>query len=265
MRRIAHLADLHFGAEDRDSLEPLRATLDALAPDVVVIAGDLTQRARTDQFQAARAFLDRLATRPLISVPGNHDIALWNLLRRFGAPRRRFDRYITPESHPHYLDDEIAVVGLNTARSFTLANGCINLRQIQALRACFAQAGPGARRIVVAHHPFVVPEDVPVSARVGRADLALPLFADLGVDLLLTGHRHLSWIGRIASASGRASLVVHAGTATSWRARGEPNSFNEVIVQPDAIDVVRYAWRPPAPRFEPVAEAPVRREDAPAR
>jgi len=103
-----------------------------------------------------------------------------------------------------------------------------------------------------------VPEGVPPSKRVGRAEVALPLFADMGVDVLLTGHRHVSWNALHEGRSGRTAVVVHAGTAVSLRLRGEENSFNEVIVDGDVLDVVRHTWRPPTLRFEPSPAGPTR-------
>jgi 3',5'-cyclic AMP phosphodiesterase CpdA len=258
VRRIAHVSDLHFGDAHPDAIEPLLETLHELAPDVIAISGDLTQRARRAQFEAAAAFLARLPRVPRIAVPGNHDVPFWDVTRRFLAPLRRFDRHVSAERYPSYEDPELAIVGLNTARSLTFKNGRVNARQLAMLRARLARVPAGVPRIVVAHHPFALPEDVRASRRVGRAQAALPLFADMGVDVLLTGHRHVSWNACCKGDSGRTTVVVHAGTATSLRLRGEENSFNEVIVDRDALDVVRYAWQPPAKRFAPAPGGRVR-------
>ena len=116
MRTLVHLSDLHFGRVDHTLLAPLRTLVERIDPDVLVVSGDLTQRAKPEQFEEARAWLDTLPG-PQIIVPGNHDISLYNVFRRFVKPLARYRRYITDDLDPFYLDDEIAVVGVNTAIS----------------------------------------------------------------------------------------------------------------------------------------------------
>src|ERR1700704_500594 len=129
MRTIVHLSDLHFGRTDDALLTPLASVIAKLAPDLIAVSGDLTQRARTAEFQAARAFLDRLP-KPQIIVPGNHDVPLHNVFRRFIGPLAKYRRLITDDLAPFYADDEIAVLGINTARSLTFKRGRVNSKQI---------------------------------------------------------------------------------------------------------------------------------------
>src|SRR5436309_7341748 len=128
-RTLVHLSDIHFGRVDPALIDPLLDAVRRLAPDVVVVSGDLTQRARTGEFQEARAFLDRLP-QPRIVVPGNHDVPLYNLYGRFVEQLARYRRHITDDLEPSYIDDEIAVLGTNTARSLTWKGGRVNGRQI---------------------------------------------------------------------------------------------------------------------------------------
>ena len=116
MRTLVHLSDLHFGRVDAALLAPLRALVERLEPDVVVVSGDLTQRARSGQFQQARVFLDSLPG-PQIVVPGNHDVPLYNVFSRFLTPLVKYRRHVTDDLSPEYVDEEIAVLGINTARS----------------------------------------------------------------------------------------------------------------------------------------------------
>jgi 3',5'-cyclic AMP phosphodiesterase CpdA len=252
MRTLVHLSDLHFGRVDEALLAPLTQTIVSLNPDVVVISGDLTQRARVAQFQAARAFLDTLPS-PQIIVPGNHDVSLHNVVRRFLRPLDRYRRYITDDLEPFFSDAEIAIVGINSARSLTIKSGRINAEQIARVRERFAQASPQAIRIVVTHHPFDVPhaggKDI-----VGRAPMAMDAFAACGVDLFLAGHLHLTHTVNTASRyriPGYGALVVQAGTATSTRRRDESNSFNVIRTEPARIAIQPYVWNADAIRFEP--------------
>lgn len=244
MRTIVHLSDIHFGRVDDRLLAPLRRTVEAVAPHVVVVSGDLTQRARRGEFKAARAWLDTLPG-PQIVVPGNHDIPLYNVAARFLMPLTGYRRYITPNLAPEYVDDEIAVMGLNTARSLTIKDGRVNREQIERLGERMAKVDANLTRIVVTHHPFDLPENFKERDLVDRAPMAMKAFSRCGVDLLLAGHLHASHSGNSAQRykiAGYAALVVQAGTATSTRGRGETNSFNVIRIDGDEIQVERYGW-----------------------
>ncbi|MBC7415724.1 MAG: metallophosphoesterase [Herminiimonas sp.] len=252
MRTLVHLSDLHFGRVDPALLAPLTARIERIAPDLVVVSGDLTQRARSDEFIAARAFLDSLRL-PLVVVPGNHDIPLHNLYDRFLRPLHKYRRYITADLQPFYTDGEIAVVGINTARSMTIKDGRINVLQMKQVSASFAGLPAEVIRIIVSHHPFDLPDQFLRSDLAGRADPAMQIFADCGADLLLAGHLHASHAGTTAAhhaIDGFAALVVQAGTATSTRGRGEENSFNVLRVASTEITAERYTWSAPADTFE---------------
>jgi 3',5'-cyclic AMP phosphodiesterase CpdA len=244
MRTLVHLSDLHFGRVDPALLDPLRNLIHGLAPDVVVISGDLTQRAKSEQFEEARAWLDTLPG-PQIVVPGNHDISLYNVFRRFVLPLERYKRYITEDLDPVYIDDEIAVLGVNTARSLTFKDGRVNKEQVEKIRATLSGLDPKITRVVVTHHPFDLPQGAEESDLIDRANMAMEVFAECGVDLLMAGHLHTSHAANTAARykiSEYAALVVQAGTATSTRGRGEVNSFNVIRIEQDRIEVDRYGW-----------------------
>ncbi|TFW30952.1 metallophosphoesterase family protein [Duganella callida] len=261
MRTIVHLSDLHFGRVDHQLLRPLRERVVKLAPDVLVVSGDLTQRAKSAEFQAARAYLDTLPG-PQIVVPGNHDIPLYNVASRFLTPLRKYTRYVTLDLAPEYVDDEIAVLGINTARSLTFKDGRVNREQLAQMRQRMGAVSPDHTRIIVTHHPFDLPEHFDPDELVDRAPMAMQAFAECGVDLLLAGHVHTSHAGSSAQRyqiDGYAALVVQAGTATSTRGRGEANSFNVLRVDPDHIQVERYSWIAGTASFEHVHTACFRR------
>lgn len=244
MRTLVHLSDLHFGRVDEALLDPLRELVERLAPDVVVVSGDLTQRAKSEQFEAARAWLDTLPG-PQIIVPGNHDISLYNVFRRFVKPLERYQRHITDDLDPIHVDDEIAVLGINTARSLTFKDGRVNQEQVAKIRAELAGLDPAITRIVVTHHPFDLPKSADEDDLVDRAPMAMDAFAKCGVDLLLAGHLHVSHANSTEERypiSEYAALVIQAGTATSTRGRGEVNSFNVVRVERARVEVDRYGW-----------------------
>ena len=244
MRTIAHLSDLHFGRVDKAILEPLRGAIERLRPHVVVVSGDLTQRARARQFREARAFLDTLP-HPQIVVPGNHDVPLYNVFRRFYRPLANYRRYIAEELEPVFIDNEVAIVGVNTARSLTLKGGRINAEQVERVRAQLCRLDERMVKMVVTHHPFDLPLDSDPGHIVGRAPIAMRMLADCGADVLLAGHLHTSHAGETTErhrVDGYTGLVVQAGTATSTRGRGEANAFNALRTDGQEITVERHAW-----------------------
>ncbi len=257
-RVVLHLSDLHFGRIAPGLPEALLEAAAQIAPDLVVVSGDLTQRAKAVEFQQARSFLDQLPY-PRIVVPGNHDVPLHNLYARFVQRLSRFQRYITEDLEPVYQDDEIAVFGVNTARSSTWKGGRINSRQIESLRTRLCAVDPNVARIVVTHHPFEIPLGFHPRDVVGSARAALERWTDCGADLLLCGHLHVgdstTTLPRYSHIGWRA-IVVTAGTATSTRGRGVPNSFNAITVEDRrSVRVTKWSWEETLRRFQKLAEA----------
>jgi len=260
MRLIAHISDLHFGRHDPRLVEALQASLAAAAPDLVAVSGDLTQRARRREFAAARAFLDGLRPTPMVIVPGNHDVPLYNVVRRFARPLGRFERFLGADRSASYQDREIAVLGINTARSLTFKEGRISFAQMDQIARAFAAEGSAVLKVVVIHHPLAPPEGSPGLDRVGRWQPALAALRQAGVHLVLSGHHHHGFSGEleipaaVPAGGAGAVLVVHAGTAVSTRTRGkEPNSYNlircdgarRVTVAVRAWNGSRFADAPP--------------------
>jgi len=245
MRSIVHLSDIHFGRVHAHVVSPLIDAVRKVNPDLVAVSGDLTQRARSHQFKQARIFLDSLP-KPQIVVPGNHDVPLHNVLARFVRPLRKYRRYITRDLRPFYHDEEIAVLGVNTARSLTVKGGRINEEQVSWMRERLCSSDPGAVKVVVTHHPFDLPEGHDERALVGRARMAMEQLASCGADLFLAGHLHVSHTTHSAKRykiKGHSALVVQAGTAASTRGRGEENSFNVLRIDRPHIAVERFEWQ----------------------
>ena len=251
MRSIVHLSDIHFGRVNTYVISPLIEAITKINPDLVAVSGDLTQRARSHQFAEARAFLDRLP-KPQIVVPGNHDVPLHNVFARFTRPLTKYRHYITSDLRPFYYDKEIAVLGVNTARSLTIKGGRINKGQVAWMHERLSDLDPEVVRIVVTHHPFDLPEGHDERQLVGRARMAMETLASCGADLFLAGHLHVSHTTYSATrykTKRYSALVVQAGTAASNRGRGEENSFNVVRVDRPHIVVERFVWLPESGAF----------------
>jgi 3',5'-cyclic AMP phosphodiesterase CpdA len=275
MPRLVHLSDLHFGAHDERLVEAVEKCVDALDPDLVVISGDFTQRARTEQFREACHFLERLqhAGHEVLGVPGNHDVPLYDVLRRFLSPLARYRRFIDDSLCPFVELPGIAILGINTARSLTFKDGRINRDQVEFIRDTFSRTPSDSFRVLVTHHPlFALPVGDEITPAIGRQELALDAVQEAGVDMLLAGHNHHASSHSASDLVTRVggALVVQAGTATSTRVRDQEQSFNTIDVTDAAVtitvnawkngafaalDALRYAWNEGRWRMTPNAEA----------
>ncbi len=254
MRRIIHLSDIHFGREDPAVAALAVEKINELAPNVVVVSGDLTQRARTREFIAAKRFLDQLPS-PQIVVPGNHDVPLYNVFDRFFRSLDKFQRHITADLTPTFVDEELAIVGVNTARSFVVKGGRINHEQIEFIRSKLCVLDDRVLKVVVTHHPFDLPENSHHTEVVGRAQTAMPLIAECGGNVFMAGHLHVAHIETTAKRykleNGQIALVIQAGTATSARVRGELQSFNVVDFEYPILRIERFDCRDLVTGFVP--------------
>jgi len=253
MRTLVHLSDLHFGRIDPALIEPLRQAVGELKPDLVAISGDFTQRARRSQFAAARAFIASLNAKTLV-VPGNHDIPLYDVVERLAAPLARYREYISGDLEPEYRDEEMIVVGVNTARSmvFPFGEGRISISQVDRIIERLSNLPPSLLRVIVTHHPFDLPPGVHERRLVGRSAMAMEKLAAVNADLFLSGHLHISHVSHVAdrySAGGHTGLIVQAGTVSTRGRGGQAPSFNVLRMHRPEIDIARHSWNEEDARF----------------
>ena len=248
------LADAHVDSPFRSALWPSRSDdRDAAARfyphDQSRSRGDLGRfnATGTPARIPVSAQISRSIPSPQIVVPGNHDVPLHNLFSRFLASLDRYRYFISDDLEPFYHDSEIAVLGMNTARSLAWKGGRINRQQLEKLRARFREVPNSRVKIVVTHHPFDLPKRVNGNHAVGGAQRAMQTIAECRVDLLLAGHFHVSATGYTATRyeiKSYASLIVSCGTSTSTRGRGQPNSLNVIQIDDGNITIARQTWRP---------------------
>jgi 3',5'-cyclic AMP phosphodiesterase CpdA len=225
MSLLLQISDTHFGTEQRSVVEALAKLAHQQRPDVLVLSGDITQRARPKQFRAARAFVDRLGA-PVLAVPGNHDIPLFDLWTRLRRPYARYSAAFGGELDPVHRSPDLIVVCVNTTRPWRHKHGEISAPQVERVSRLLEGAESAQLRIVVVHQPVAVTrtEDVPNRLR-GHA-AALDRWAVAGVDLVMGGHIHLPYVMPLQGLA-RPLWAVQAGTAVSSRVReGVPNSVN---------------------------------------
>lgn len=252
--RLVHLSDIHFGCENVDAVEAAIGAVQAFAPDLTIISGDLTANGRAEEFAAARAWLDRLP-QPQISTPGNHDVPYWSLTLRLAAPFKLYRAFVgRPEKSAAYLPG-ITVRCLNTARGVQLradwSKGAIDLAAVRAA-AAEMRIATRALKVMVCHHPLIEPVDATVTGGVHHGAEAARILAEAGVDLILTGHVHDPFALSVSGAEagghegGKASsheraYAVGAGTL-SLRTRATLAGFSLIDIDADTIKVSSLTW-----------------------
>jgi len=225
MSVLLQISDTHFGTEQPQVVEALVTLAAQQRPGVMVLSGDITQRARPAQFRAAKAFVDRLGG-PVLAIPGNHDIALFDLWARLTRPYARYAAVFGAELEPVYSSPDLMVVCVNATRAWRHRHGEVSSRQIDRVARLLAGAGAAQLRVVVVHQPLAVTraEDAPNRLR-GHA-AALQRWAAAGADLVMGGHIHLPYVMALHGLA-RPMWAVQAGTAVSSRVRRDvPNSVN---------------------------------------
>jgi len=225
MSVLLQISDTHFGTEQPHVVEALVALAAEQRPDVVVLSGDITQRARPVQFRAAKAFVDRLAA-PVLAIPGNHDIALFDLWARLTRPYARYATAFGTELEPVHSVQDLLVVGVNTTRAWRHKNGEVSTAQIDRVAKLLAAASPQQLRVVVVHQPAAVTQAQDQTNLLRGHSAATRVWSAAGADLVMGGHIHLPYALALHGLA-RPLWVVQAGTAVSSRTRpGVPNSVN---------------------------------------
>ena len=262
MATLLHLSDLHFGKPFRPNVaDAVLVQSREIQPDVVVVSGDFTQRARAWQFQQAAEFLKQFDV-PVVVTPGNHDVPFYRFWERFLKPYRNFRRYISEDLNSVTEVAGMIIVALNSSRRFTLTNGRIRRSQLEFASRAFEAADDSLTRIVVTHHHLAPPPGFERTNVMPYARRALKTFTALGVDLILAGHMHSAYIGNSldffpGELERRGIVIVQCGTTTSRRGRGREtlrNTFNVIRVEGDVICVVHNVWIADLGRFMPISE-----------
>ena len=253
---VFHCSDLHFGSPAvPEQYEAMESLIHEYRYDVVAISGDLTQRARSGEFQRARAFIRRAEeTSKVICIPGNHDVAWWKAPFSLGDEARmlaNYSKFIADDPEPVLHVPGATFAGLNTSHGVTVDTltwrlrdisiiGIVTKAQIEGLRTTFSSAPAGDMRIVVTHHNPVKGE---LSQRHGlkHTSKVLGAFAEMSVDLVLCGHDHQDAIHYIEHTK-KGTVISTAGTVSNRMRGGRPSSVNSIRLSQDKVEVSTLVW-----------------------
>jgi 3',5'-cyclic AMP phosphodiesterase CpdA len=230
MSKLLQISDPHFGTVQPRVMQALEVLAQEQQPDVLVLSGDITQRAKPAQFREARAFCDRLGIARMVALPGNHDISLFNPWHRLVTPYARYLKDFGPELEPELTLPWLQLTTVKTTRRWRHKNGEVSAQQIERVTGRLRQAQEGQLRVVVVHQPVYVLRAEDEHDRLRGWEPAVRAWVAAGADIVMGGHIHLPYVCELASCMpglGRRIWCVQAGTALSSRVRREaPNSVN---------------------------------------
>jgi 3',5'-cyclic-AMP phosphodiesterase len=225
---IAQLSDVHVGGS-RYRRELLRTAIDevnAAGPDLVVVAGDVTDDGYPDQFPEAREELAAIECRHVVLVPGNHDA------RNVGYIRFE-ESFGSRDSRLRFGADglELALVAVDSSKP-DIDEGEIGREHYGWIEEGFE--GQADLRVFICHHHLMpVPGTGRERNQVLDAGDVIALLRQLEVDLVLSGHRHVPYVWPVAGM-----FIVHSGTVSTLRVRGFPHpSYNLIRVDGPRISV----------------------------
>lgn len=243
MTSIIQFADIHFGVEDKDAMAAVAATVKTLKPDITVICGDITQNGKKDEFYAARDWI-RTLPGPKVITPGNHDTPMFGLLHRFFDPFGRYNRIIAPLSEPHYTDQHVSIMPLNTSRGWQAKTdwslGVVDMDELDTVIDNLKATLPSTVKMIAVHHPLIYPPISPLQKETENGAQALTRLSELNIDAVLSGHVHAPFA---LERQPDETEIMSIGSGTlSVRRRDKPASFNHMVVDSETIQVTEIFW-----------------------
>ncbi len=263
MLTILHGSDLHFGKPfDKTVAEVFRETIGKVSPDLLILSGDFTQRAKVKEYRAAREFLDGLPDLPTVVTPGNHDVPLYRVWERVFAPLRNYRAFISPDLDSVTRVEGVVAVSLNsTAPLRAVVNGHLHDHQLRFAADTFSQGAQGDLKLVVLHHHLAPAPDYESDQVLQGYQRCLRAFEEMEVDLIVGGHLHRSYTANSQDvlpgpAKTGGIVIAHSGTTTSTRGRARErnkNTFNLIGISRDRMEITHHMYVGGEGEFVPLA------------
>lgn len=244
MTSIIQFADIHFGVEDKEAMAAIAATVKTLKPDVTVICGDITQNGKKEEFYAGRDWI-RTLPGPKIITPGNHDTPMFGLFQRFFDPFGRYNRIIAPLSEPHYTDQYVSIMPLNTSRGWQAKTdwslGVVDMEELDIVIDQLKATLPATVKMIAVHHPLIYPPISPLQKETENGVKALMRLSEMNIDTVLSGHVHAPFM--LERQPDETDIMSIGSGTLSVRRRDKPASFNHIVVDADTIQVTEIFWQ----------------------
>lgn len=238
---IAQISDLHAGGGDfaPELLEAAVLEMNELGPDLVLVTGDLTNDGYRDEYRIAKEHIDRIECEKVLVIPGNHDS------RNVGYVH--FEDLFGQRDHVLDLSGTTLVALDSSAPDLDL--GRVGRERYGWIRDAFSQSGD-VRILALHHHILPIPRTGRERNIIEDAGDFLELVTELGVGLVLTGHKHVPHNWRFEDM-----YVLSAGTVSSTRLRGYARACYTIVELGEGVCTVYWKF-PMGDRLE-VAVYPV--------
>lgn len=238
--KIIHISDLHFGMQKEGLLGPFLQDMQVLKPDVVIVSGDLTQRATKEQFLSFVDFSKKLPG-VLLTVPGNHDIPLYphQILTRFLRPFSVYKNYVQPRTETQFENNELRVLGVNSVNPFRVKDGRLSSGTMKRIQSYFSKPYSGLS-ILFFHHNFD-----PIEGAHKPLENYKELISYLktsNIDLVCAGHSHYANINLIEKNNKSSCVFLHAGSLFCNRSKDGLNSYYLLETKDKGVDINSFVY-----------------------
>lgn len=225
--KIIHISDLHFGMNNSQIMNAFFQDIELIKPELIIISGDLTQRAKKKQFLALLAFLQKLSATVLI-VPGNHDIPAYNLFERLFAPFRAFKHYIGNRYQSFFTNSITTILGVNSVNPWAIKDGKLAKKRLIDIKTYFSQEKK-AINILFFHHNFAHIKGM--HKPLENDEQFLSYLKNSEVNIVCTGHLHYAKVSVLYKNNDKPCLILHAGTLLCTRSKDGLNSYYVIDIK----------------------------------
>lgn len=233
---LLHISDLHFGFHEPEIVTTFLEEVHRIAPDLIFISGDITQRAKPSQFREAKQFISTLPC-PVLTVPGNHDIPLYNIFRRSIWPFYAYKRYISRSLQVSFENETIRILGLSSVDSGKIKDGTLSPKSLRMIEKFFSTQGK-KWNILFFHHNFSYFEGL--HKPLENEKEIIEYLKRSTVDIVCTGHLHYANIGTIKRNDGKECTLLHAGSLMCSRSKDKLNSYYQIELSSESL---KLEWR----------------------